>query len=67
MAVKSKAKKAEGMQKLHTKEQFLASKKYRKCRDVLAVVLAGGRLYSTAEVDDMLDAFLKRPIVEERN
>ncbi len=67
MAVKSKAKKAGDAPKMHTKEQFLASKKYRKCRDVLAVVLAGGRLYSTEEVDDMLDAFLKRPIVEKRN
>lgn len=52
---------------MHMKEQFLASKKYRKYHDVLAVVLASGRPYSTAEVDDMLDAFLKRPVVEKKN
>lgn len=52
---------------MHTKEQFLASKTYRKYHDVLAVILAGGRLYTKEEVDRMLDTFLKRPVIEKKN
>lgn len=67
MAVKTKGKKAETVLPMHTKEQFLTSKRYRKCRDVLAVILKHDELYSTTEVDEMLDEFLKRPIVEKTN
>ncbi len=51
----------------HTKEQYLRSKKYRHCRDALAVILEEGESYSADKVDQMLDAFMKRPIIEKKN
>lgn len=49
----------------HTKSQFVASKKYRKYRDIVAVALKDGRLYTAAEVDEIIDAFLKRQVEKE--
>lgn len=51
----------------HTKEQYLRSQKYRHCRDALAVILEDGKTYSADKVEKMLDAFMKRPIVEKKN
>lgn len=49
----------------HTKSQFVASKKYRKYRDIVAVALKDGQLYTAAEVDEIIDAFLKRQVEKE--
>lgn len=46
-------------EKLFSKEQILASKKYSDRRDALGVVLADGKEYTLKEVDALLDKFMK--------
>ncbi len=43
----------------YTKEQILVSKKFSNRRDVLSVILDDKKEYSNAEVDDILDGFMK--------
>lgn len=49
-------------QPTHTKEQLVASKKYRKYRDILAVALDARKVYTAAEVDSIVAEFLSRPV-----
>ena len=60
MAMKdSELKQTEPVVDKFTKEQILASKQYSNRRDVLGVILDDKKEYSTAEVDDILDNFMK--------
>lgn len=42
-----------------TKEQLLAFSRYRGRRDLLSVLLQDGRRYTYAEVDALVDDFMK--------
>lgn len=42
-----------------SKEQALRSEKYRSRRDALGVLLKNGRTYSAAEIDSILNEFMK--------
>ncbi len=42
-----------------SKAAILSSNRYANRRDVLGVILEDGKDYSTAEVDDLLDKFMK--------
>lgn len=44
---------------LFSKEQILASKKYANRRDVLGVVLADGKQYTSEQVESLLENFMK--------
>lgn len=55
----SELKQTEPVVDKFTKEQILASKQYSNRRDVLGVILDDKKEYSTAEVDDILDNFMK--------
>lgn len=66
MTVKKKAVKDLG-QKVFTREQVLASKKYRPYCDVLGVVLEDGRQYTAQEIETVKEDFLKRPVKEQIN
>ena len=43
----------------HSKKALLASNRYANRRDVLGVILEDEKDYSTADVDDLLDKFMK--------
>lgn len=45
-----------------TKEQILSSKKYKKRRDLLGVLLEDKKEYSFDEVDKLIDDFMKRGV-----
>lgn len=51
----------------YTREQVLASSKYRSCRDVLGIMLKGGEQYTAEQIISTKDEFLKRPIREKIN
>lgn len=51
----------------YSKNQLLKSKKYEKLRDVLQVALQDGTDYTVEEVDERVEAFLARPVVDEKN
>lgn len=42
-----------------TKEQILASKKYKNRRDVLGAILKDGGSYTLEQVDSLLEKFMK--------
>jgi len=42
-----------------TKEQLLESVAYESRRDLLSVILADGERYTRAEVDDLIQEFMK--------
>lgn len=42
-----------------TKEQIVASKKYRSNRDLLNVILDDGKKYTSAEIDKKIEDFKK--------
>lgn len=42
-----------------TKEQIVASKKYRSNRDLLNVILDEGKKYTAAEIDKKIEDFKK--------
>ena len=42
-----------------TKEQILASKKYKNRRDVLGAILKDGASYTLEQVDSLLEKFMK--------
>ena len=42
-----------------TKEQILNSKKYRNRRDALGVVLKDDESYTIADIESLLDGFMK--------
>jgi hypothetical protein len=44
------------------KEQILSAKKYADRRDLLTVLLTGDRLYTLAEVDLLIDEFMKKGV-----
>lgn len=54
-------------QRVFTREQALASKKYRPYCDVLGVVLEDGRQYTAREIETIKENFLKRPVKEQIN
>lgn len=43
-----------------SKQQILAAKKYADRRDLLAVLLDDGKPYTLAEVDKLIEEFLKK-------
>jgi hypothetical protein len=43
-----------------SKQQILAAKKYAERRDLLSVLLAEDKSYELAEVDKLINAFLKK-------
>lgn len=45
-----------------SKEQLLKSRRYRSRRDLLYALLEDGRRYSRAEVDGLMDEFMKRGV-----
>ena len=47
-------------------EAILTSQKYRKYVDLLRMKLKPGRDYSFAEVDGIIEAFMKAPVKEAR-
>lgn len=52
-------KKDTGRPDSFTKEQILFSKRYQDRRDVISVVLEDGKSYFLAEVDEMIEKFMK--------
>ena len=44
---------------LFTKEQILASKKYKNRRDVLGAILTDSKTYTLEHVDSLLEKFMK--------
>ena len=56
---KEVVEKAETTVDRFSKEQILASKKYAYRRDALGAILEDGKEYTFAEVDDILDKFMK--------
>lgn len=45
-----------------TKDQILASKKYSNRRDILSVLLEDSRDYTTKQVEDCINQFMKRKV-----
>lgn len=43
----------------YTKQQLAASKKYANRRDLISVLLAEGKTYTLAEVDRLIEKFMK--------
>ncbi len=43
----------------HTKKQLLASEKYASRRDVLSALLEDGKSYTTAQVDALIEKYMK--------
>lgn len=43
----------------YTKDQVAASKRYANRRDLVSVLLEDGRAYTLAEVDALIDKFMK--------
>lgn len=43
----------------YSKEQILASKKYKNRRDILGVLLADDKEYTFEKVDSLLEKFMK--------
>ena len=43
----------------YSKQQFISSKKYAGLKYALEALLEDGKLYTTAEVDALLDRFMK--------
>ena len=43
----------------YTKEQVAASKRYANRRDLVSVLLEDGKSYTLAEVDALIDKFMK--------
>lgn len=50
-----------------TKTQIVQSKTYRRWRDSLAVALSDDKMYTHDEIKQALDAFLARPVVNQKN
>ena len=44
---------------VHTKQQLLASEKYASRRDVLSALLEDGKSYTTAQVDALIEKYMK--------
>lgn len=42
-----------------TKEQMLASQKYANRRDIINALLVAGKTYTTAQVDALIEKFMK--------
>ena len=51
----------------YTREQVLQSAKYRQYRDIAGVVLDDGTQYTSDEILQKIDSFLKAPIKEKVN
>lgn len=47
---------------IYTKKELMASKKYRKYRDVLSVILDVNKRYSLNEVDEKIENFLIKEV-----
>ena len=47
----------------YTKEQILASNKYKNRRDAVGVVLADGKSYTLDQVDSLLEKFMKGKVM----
>lgn len=58
----AKAKEAESAA-IFTKQQLVTSKKYAEKKDLLNALLVDDRSYSMAEVEEILDGFLKGKVV----
>ena len=47
----------------YTKEQILASNKYKNRRDAVGVILADGKSYTLDQVDSLLEKFMKGKVM----
>jgi hypothetical protein len=45
-----------------TKDQLLASKKYANRRDILNALLVAGETYTIAQVDALIEKYMKGPV-----
>lgn len=52
-------KRAESDEQKFTRGQVLSSARYRNRKDVVSALLEDGRMYTIAEVDRMVDEFMK--------
>lgn len=52
---------------LYSRAQAADSQKYRPYRDVVFVALQENEMYTAEEIQERIDAFLKRPIKEQMN
>lgn len=52
-------KATEAMAPAFTKAQLLASKKYANRQDVIGALLADNKTYTTAQVDTLIEKFMK--------
>ena len=48
----------------YTREALAASAKYRPCCDALMILLEEGKEYTFAEVDQIIEGFNGKPVVE---
>lgn len=46
----------------YSKEQILKSKKYTNRKDILAIVLEDGKIYSHEEIEKEIDKFMKKEV-----
>lgn len=49
----------EAVAPVHTKAQLLASKKYANRQDIINALLEDGKTYTTAQVDALIEKFMK--------
>jgi hypothetical protein len=47
----------------HTKEQLRASQRYADRRDIISALLEDGKTYTLAEVDRLIDSYLKGTVI----
>lgn len=50
-----------------SKEQLVNSKTYRRYTDILAVILSEDEMYTHDDVKKLIEQFLSKPIIEQRN
>lgn len=46
----------------YSKEQILKSEKYANRKDILAIVLEDGKIYSHEEIEKEIDKFMKKEV-----
>lgn len=61
-----KAEKTAVKEPSFSKEQLIASKKYKPDRDALSILLEDGRNYTYAETDKALSDFYNSPVIERK-
>lgn len=57
-------KKSAAPEARYTREALAASARYRPCCDVLMILLEGGKEYTLAEADAVIEKFKSKAVVE---